>query len=78
MVCKMIGLGAKLYIKDKFNIFDASIVLLSLVDLILFNFIFKGKSDDDIMVSLIKVLRLLRVVRLARIWRSFRAILQTI
>ena len=78
MVFKLIGLGGKLYIKDRFNIFDALIVLLSIVDFMLNIFFFKGKNDDDIIVSFIKVLRLMRVIRLARIWHNFREILTNI
>ena len=36
-LCKLIGLGPRLYIQDSFNILDFVIVLLSVVDIILFN-----------------------------------------
>lgn len=32
MVCKMLGLGMIKYIKDKLNLFDAVIVITSLID----------------------------------------------
>jgi len=32
MIMKMMGLGVKNYVKDKFNLFDAIVVMLSLVD----------------------------------------------
>ena len=35
MVIKLLGLGFKDYAKDSFNLFDASIVLLSLVEIII-------------------------------------------
>ena len=36
MIVKIIGLGPMYYMKDKFNIFDASIVFISLVDVIIY------------------------------------------
>ena len=35
MLCKLLGVGPKNYIKDSFNVFDSLIVLISLVDFIL-------------------------------------------
>ena len=36
MIVKVLGLGPKMYIKDKFNIFDATIVLISMVDVMIY------------------------------------------
>ena len=36
MVAKMIGLGLKNYAKDSFNLFDALIVVISMVDFTLY------------------------------------------
>ena len=44
MIAKMIGLGLKNYARDKFNIFDCIIVIVSLVD---FGLGFVLGSDDD-------------------------------
>jgi len=33
MVAKLIGLGVKNYARDRFNIFDASLVIVGLIDL---------------------------------------------
>ena len=41
MILKLIGLGFKLYAKDRFNIFDAFIVIMSVTDIILFNTVLK-------------------------------------
>ena len=70
MTCKLIGLGPKLYVKDAFNILDALIVLLSVLDIILFATIL-NKEDGGAIVNATMALRLLRVMRLARIWKQF-------
>ena len=70
MICKIIGLGPQLYVKDAFNILDAIIVLLSVLDIILFNTVL-SKDSGSVEVSAIMALRLLRVMRLARIWKQF-------
>lgn len=36
MIVKIIGLGTVNYVKDKFNIFDAGIVFISLIDVIIY------------------------------------------
>ena len=35
MIIKLVGLGFKLYAKDKFNIFDGVIVIISSVEIVL-------------------------------------------
>ena len=74
-VCKLCGLGPSIYIKDLFNILDALIVLLSIVDIVLFNTILE-KGDGSVAVSSIMAARLLRVLRLARIWKQFQTMLK--
>ena len=68
MIFKLVGLGPKLYVSDPFNILDAVIVLLSIVDIILFHTILSG-SDGSSFLSAMMAFRLLRVMRLARIWK---------
>jgi hypothetical protein len=46
MIVKVIGLGPKMYIKDNFNIFDASIVLISMVDVMIYYQLETEKSDE--------------------------------
>ena len=77
MICKLIGLGPRLYLKDGFNILDGLIVLLSLADIILFNTVL-SKDSGSVEVSAIMALRLLRVMRLARIWKQFQTMLKQI
>ena len=72
----MIGLGLKNYMRDKFNVFDAVIVIISLVDFCLTMTIEVNESTDGIM-SALRALRLLRVIKLARQWTAFQEILVT-
>ena len=76
MLAKLIGLGLKNYMRDKFNVFDAVIVIISLVDFCLTMTIEVNESTDGIM-SALRALRLLRVVKLARQWTAFQEILVT-
>ena len=71
MVMKLLGLGLRNYLRDKFNIFDCSIVLISLVD---FAVVVSGVIDlsgSEGILSAFRALRLLRVVKLARQWKGF-------
>lgn len=76
LILKVLGLGAKNYMRDKFNVFDAIIVVVSLVDFILTMTVEVDESTDGIM-SALRALRLLRVVKLARHWKAFQEILRT-
>ena len=77
MVAKILGLGLKGYFKDKFNVFDFVVVIMSSIDVALtlsnFNTI-QGSSA----ISALRAFRLLRVFKLAKTWKQFYAILSTI
>ena len=80
MVIKIIGLGQKEYVRDKFNIFDGFIVIVSTVEFVidqtqvstskrsLINH--PGVSSGGA-VSAFRAIRLLRIFKLARQWKSF-------
>ena len=68
MVFKLIGLGPRDYLKDKLNIFDAAIVILSLVDIALSTL--NVDSGGDFTAG--RLIRLFRIFKLARSWTSFR------
>ena len=72
----MIGLGLQNYARDKFNLFDCLIVIVSLVDFALSLTMDEEEQSDGIM-SAFRALRLLRVVKLARHWKAFQDILST-
>ena len=66
MVLKLIGLGFKGYARDKFNLFDAFIVIISLLELVI------GSAGS------LSVFRTLRVFRLAKNIPSLRILLNTV
>ena len=76
MVFKLIGFGPRAYINDKWNIFDAFIVLVSISDQILLH---AGIASNDDGIStffqLLRLLRLLRMLKLARYFRGMRSML---
>ena len=71
MIAKLIGLGVKNYVKDKFNIFDGIIVIISLVDFTL-NFTVDMEGGASGILSALRALRLLRIIKLARHWKDFQ------
>ena len=75
LVSKLIGLGVTAYVKDSFNVLDALIVLISLIDMV-FSFIFT--ENDSMVMNAFRALRLLRMIKLARIWKAFQEILRRI
>lgn len=76
LIIKIIGLGVREYARDSFNLFDALVVVLSLIDIIVTTAI--GNSDQMETLSAFRGVRLLRVFKLARNWSSFRKILTKI
>lgn len=71
MILKLIGLGPVIYSKDKFNLFDATIVIISLIESIIsWADVGSGVSTGGAL-SAFRGVRLLRVFKLARSWKSF-------
>lgn len=73
MIIKLIGLGFREYANDSFNLFDCSVVMISLVENIIdwIGIEFGGGGA----ISALRAIRLLRVFKLARSWTSFRDLL---
>ena len=69
MIAKLIGLGVKNYVKDRFNIFDGIIVIISLVDFVLT--VGVDSEGASGILSALRALRLLRIIKLARHWKDF-------
>ncbi|CAK85661.1 unnamed protein product (macronuclear) [Paramecium tetraurelia] len=67
---KLIGLGVKGYVQDKFNLFDALIVGISLYEVII-NQENGGKSGFSALRSL-RIFRALRVLRISKLIRSLK------
>jgi hypothetical protein len=80
MMLKIGGLGWKNYAKDKFNLFDAIVVTISLIDWIISTSVANPESlgsGADVMQAL-KSLRMLRVIKLARTWTDLQVVMSTI
>ena len=73
MIIKMIGLGLKEYSADSFNVFDCTIVMISIFDFIIDRL--EIEFGGGAAISALRAIRLLRVFKLARSWTSFRDLL---
>lgn len=69
MILKIFGLGFKNYIKDKFNIFDALVVITSLLE-------FVGVGSKAVLVF--RCFRLLRIFKIIRSWKSLKKLLTVV
>ena len=74
MIIKLLGLGLKGYVRDKFNLFDCVIVVISTVEIVLKLASIDGLSSGGA-ISAFRGIRLLRVFKLARSWKSFQMML---
>ena len=74
MIFKLIGLGFKVYVKDGFNLFDAFVVFVSLIEISLSLAGTSGASG----LTVFRTFRLFRVFKLIRSWKSLRALMITI
>jgi len=70
MAMKLIGLGFLGYSKDKFNLFDAVIVIFSMIELALTQADQQSFASNGAL-SAFRAIRLLRIFKLARSWKSF-------
>jgi len=70
MILKLIGFGCKKYVSDKFNIFDAIIVIMSYVELFM--------PGEDSSLSVLRAFRLLRIFKIIKSWKSLRILLSTV
>jgi hypothetical protein len=75
MIIKLIGLGVKEYSQDRFNLFDAVIVIISIVEIILEELLAGSGVTTGGAISAFRGIRLLRVFKLARSWKSFQVML---
>jgi len=71
MLLKMFGFGCKKYVQDGFNLFDAFIVIMSYVELIL-------ASEGGNSLSVLRAFRLLRIFKIIKSWDSLRILLSTV
>lgn len=73
MICKLIGLGFQNYKKDLYNIFDACIVIISLIDVAISHI--PGFTPGTFLKAL-RALRMLRMLKLAKTWEALDSILK--
>jgi hypothetical protein len=74
MVIKLLGLGFKNYAKDSFNLFDAVIVTLSMVE-----FAVEQSGLDSVgggAFQVLRAIRILRIFKLARRWKKLAQLLE--
>ena len=74
MIIKFLGMGFAVYAQDNYNLFDAIIVVISIIEFVLSEF----TKNSAAALSAIRVFRILRVFKLAKNWMSFRHLLSTI
>lgn len=75
MVIKITGLGPHLYISDNFNIFDAIVTIVGVIEMGLDLAPNMGSSSA---MSVFRAFRLLRIFRLARSWKSLNRIIKVL
>ena len=75
MVVKIIGLGFKGYGQDSMNVFDAVVVVISVIEIIIG---LATNSSGGGMFSVFRAFRLLRVFRLARNWKELNQVINTV
>ncbi|KAL3665815.1 hypothetical protein V7S43_009242 [Phytophthora oleae] len=79
MVMKVFGLGLRQYSRDKFNLFDAFIVTMGILEMIASPPSFMSSNPPKKgAVSALRSFRLFRVFKLARDWKSLRELLEMI
>jgi len=73
MIMKIVGLGYGSYVKDKYNLFDAVIVIISLVDWTISRI---PNLDAGSALNAFRALRLLRMMKLSKAWKALAEILR--
>jgi hypothetical protein len=73
LIMKIIGLGFGNYIMDKYNLFDAVIVIISLVDWAISRI---PDLDAGSALNAFRALRLLRMLKLSKSWKALADILR--
>lgn len=77
-VMKLVALGVRLYMKDKWNQLDVAIVILSIVGIVLEELETKIIPINPTIIRVMRVLRIARVLKLLKMARGIRALLDTV
>lgn len=75
---KLVALGVKLYLKDKWNQLDVFIVVLSIVGIVLEELETKIIPINPTIIRVMRVLRIARVLKLLKMAKGIRALLDTV
>jgi Ion transport protein len=81
MIVKMLAVGIANYFKgSSFNVFDCGIVVSSMIDIFLSNFILEDSSGSSSgsAITALRGFRLLRIFKLAQQWKRFELLLETL
>jgi len=70
MIFKIVGFGCKKYMSEGFNIFDAFIVTMSYIEILM-----PGSGSS---LSVLRAFRLLRIFKIIKSWDSLRILLSTV
>uniref|UniRef100_A0A2S2PYV7 Voltage-dependent T-type calcium channel subunit alpha-1H n=1 Tax=Sipha flava TaxID=143950 RepID=A0A2S2PYV7_9HEMI len=77
-VMKMLALGIQLYVKDKWNLLDIGIVILSIVGITLEEVESKIIPINPTIIRVMRVMRIARVLKLLKMAKGIRALLDTV
>ncbi|KAG1665024.1 Voltage-dependent T-type calcium channel subunit alpha-1I [Nymphon striatum] len=75
---KILALGAKRYIKDKWNQLDVIIVILSIIGIVLEEMKSEVIPINPTIIRVMRVLRIARVLKLLKMAKGIRALLDTV
>ncbi|KAJ8971627.1 hypothetical protein NQ314_000610, partial [Rhamnusium bicolor] len=77
---KLIALGFKMYMKDKWNLLDVAIVILSVVGIIIEEIVqdLKIIPINPTIIRVLRVMRIARVLKLLKMAKGIRALLDTV
>ncbi|KAG8268299.1 low voltage-gated calcium channel activity protein [Homalodisca vitripennis] len=77
-IMKLVALGLRLYLKDKWNQLDIGIVILSIVGIALEEVESKIIPINPTIIRVMRVLRIARVLKLLKMAKGIRALLDTV
>lgn len=77
-IMKLVALGLRIYMKDKWNQLDVGIVMLSVVGIVLEELETKIIPINPTIIRVMRVLRIARVLKLLKMAKGIRALLDTV
>ncbi|XP_024084180.1 voltage-dependent T-type calcium channel subunit alpha-1H isoform X4 [Cimex lectularius] len=77
-IMKLVALGVKLYMKDKWNQLDVLIVILSIVGIVLEEMESNIIPINPTIIRVMRVMRIARVLKLLKMAKGIRALLDTV